>query len=362
MTSGECRVRLCRLKNQHAISSSLATFLRRGFIGGQRGTSLIVDCLSGSAWSAECAAQPQPRGGRQHRLCCSQWAAPSHALPHHSQFFLRQAGIDQGYPVPGCSTGHGLKTRLLLSWVCCRSPHHRHCSARSTTLPAHRVSLDVWGLRGVGGFVASHLYSGSPRIVEFSEESLIRRPRCVALGRCTVRSQGHGHLDTVRGPPQFKPPDGCGLSGLLPSALRVARGGQGDGVRRTHTEKAEVLKLSRTTSACQAKMLTAVVERPSPNEPDSQRKQSGSEAGQDQLCSMPEQHSLPPGACPLTWLSLHGATGRRAWADRPAANHGCSRTCRRGDSISTGSRSGRRRDWRTPYAPRSRDNWRCRCR
>src|SRR5271157_4511567 len=35
------------------------------------------------------------------------------------------------------------------------------------------------------------------------------------------------------------------------------------------------------------KMFTAVVWRPSPNETNSQRKQSGSEGGQDQLCSVP---------------------------------------------------------------------------
>jgi len=34
-------------------------------------------------------------------------------------------------------------------------------------------------------------------------------------------------------------------------------------------------------------MFTAVVRRPSPNEPNSQRKQSGSEGGQDQPCRMP---------------------------------------------------------------------------
>jgi hypothetical protein len=69
--------------------------------GREKRSSLIIDCLSGPAWSAKCEAQPQPRGGRQHQLHCSQWAAPSHALPHHSQLFLRQAGIDQGSPVPG---------------------------------------------------------------------------------------------------------------------------------------------------------------------------------------------------------------------------------------------------------------------
>jgi len=87
------------------IRTSLLGMMCSANRGRENGTSLIVDCLSGPAWSAECEAQPQPRGGRQHPLRCSQWVAPSHALPHHSQLFLRQAGIDQGYPVPGALHG-----------------------------------------------------------------------------------------------------------------------------------------------------------------------------------------------------------------------------------------------------------------
>ncbi len=73
--------------------------------GREKGTSLIVDCLSGPDWSAGCEAQAQPRGGRQHLVRCSQWAAPFHAVPHHSQLVLRQAGIDQVYPVAGALHG-----------------------------------------------------------------------------------------------------------------------------------------------------------------------------------------------------------------------------------------------------------------
>jgi len=54
--------------------------------GREKRPSLIVDCLSGPAWSAECEAQPQPRCGRQHLLRRSPWAGLSHAgRTHHNR-------------------------------------------------------------------------------------------------------------------------------------------------------------------------------------------------------------------------------------------------------------------------------------
>ena len=57
----------------HDADASMTNWLETNIQGTGRGkgTSLIADCLAGPAWSAECEAQPQPRGGRQHPARCT---------------------------------------------------------------------------------------------------------------------------------------------------------------------------------------------------------------------------------------------------------------------------------------------------